>query len=101
MKPFNDSESVRRMVREGYGKIAADEGGGANLRNAPDGKFLAVLGNGAIVEVLPDVEEVNGIAWAHVIATKNGIRIEGWILQSTLLYATPVPNWQATSTPTP
>jgi hypothetical protein len=82
-----------------YGKIASGEGGGANLRKTPNGKYLATLDNNTIVEVLPDVQEVNGVAWAHVIATKNGVRIEGWILQSTLLYATPVPNWEASATP--
>ncbi|MEW6406808.1 MAG: DUF389 domain-containing protein, partial [Chloroflexota bacterium] len=77
-----------------YGKIASDEGGGVNLRNAPNGKYLATIGNDSIVEVLPGIEEVNGVAWAHVIATKNGRRIEGWILESTLLYPTPIPNWE-------
>jgi hypothetical protein len=83
-----------------YGKIAAGEGGGVNLRKTPNGKYLATIDNDSIVEVLPGVEDVNGVTWAHVIATKNGIRIEGWILQSALLYATPVPDWQPTTTPT-
>jgi hypothetical protein len=83
-----------------YGKIAAGEGGGVNLRQSPNGKYLATLDNNSIVEVLPGVEDVNGVSWAHVIATKNGIRIEGWILESALLYATPVPDWQPTTTPT-
>jgi hypothetical protein len=77
-----------------YAKINANEGGGANLRKMPNGKFLATLDNGALVEVLPDIQEVTGVTWAHVVATKNGIRIEGWILQSVLVTATPVVNWQ-------
>jgi hypothetical protein len=84
-----------------YGKIASGEGGGVNLRMTPNGKYLATLDNDSFVVVLPGVEDVNGVTWAHVIATKNGLRIEGWILESALLYATPVPDWQPTTTPTP
>jgi hypothetical protein len=51
--------------------------------------------------VLPDVMEVNGVPWAHVIAVKFGTRMEGWILQSVLVTATPVPNWEPSSTPAP
>ena len=83
-----------------YAKINANEGGGANLRKAPNGKFLATLDNGTLVEVLPDIQEVTGVTWAHVVATKNGIRIEGWILQSVLVTATPVVNWQPSVTAT-
>jgi len=82
-----------------YGKITASEGGGAFLRETPKGKFLAVLENGAVVEILPDVEYVDDVPWSNIIATKNGKRIEGWVLQSVLTYATPVPNWQPSSTP--
>lgn len=81
-----------------YAKISANEGGGANLRKVPNGKFLAVLENGTLVEVLPDIQEVTGVTWAHVVATKNGIRIDGWILQSVLVTATPVVNWQPSAT---
>jgi hypothetical protein len=81
-----------------YAKINASEGGGAFLRKTPNGKFLATLDNGALVEVLPDIQEVTGVTWAHVVATKNGIRIEGWLLQSVLATATPVVNWQPSVT---
>jgi hypothetical protein len=84
-----------------YAKISANEGGGANLRKAPNGKFLAVLENGTLVEVLPDIQEATGVTWAHVVATKNGSRIEGWILQSVLVTATPIANWQPSPTITP
>ncbi len=83
-----------------YAKINANEGGGANIRKTPNGKFLAVLDNGTLVEVLPDIQEVTGVTWAHVVATKNGIRVEGWILQSVLVTATPVVNWQPSVTVT-
>jgi hypothetical protein len=81
-------------------RILSKEGGGAFLRKTPNGKFLATLENYAIVEVFSDVQEVNGVTWAHVTAVKNGIRLEGWVLQSVLDVATPVPNWQPSATPT-
>ena len=83
-----------------YARILSREGGGAFLRKTPNGKFLATLENYAIVQVLADVQEVNGVTWAHVLAVKNGINLEGWILQSVLDVATPVPNWQPSATPT-
>ena len=82
-----------------YARIMADKGGGAFLRKDPNGKYLATLDNYTIVEVLPDTQEVNGVTWAHVIAIKNGVRMEGWILQVVLQVATPVPNWQPSATP--
>jgi hypothetical protein len=82
-----------------YGKISASEGGGAYLRETPKGKFLAVLENGAVVEILPEVRYVDDVPWSNVIANKNGTRIEGWVLQSVVTYATPIPNWQPSSTP--
>jgi hypothetical protein len=83
-----------------YARILSKEGGGAFLRKTPNGKFLATLENYTIVELLPDVQEVNGVTWAHVLATKNGIKLDGWVLQTVLDVATPVPNWQPSATPT-
>ena len=84
-------------------KINAVEGGGAYMRKTPAGKFLATLENGVIVEVLGETEEVNGVTWVKIAAIKNGLRMEGWIIQSVLVTATPIVNWQptASSTPTP
>lgn len=84
-----------------YAKISSDSGGGVNLRKSPNGTYIATLDNGSLVQVLPDVQDVSGVTWAHVIATKNGRQLEGWILQSVLTTATPVPNWEPTETETP
>jgi hypothetical protein len=81
-----------------YGKITASEGGGAFLRETPKGKFLAVLENGAVVEILPEVQYVDEVPWSNIIANKNGTRIDGWVLQSVLTYATPVPIWEPSAT---
>ena len=54
-----------------------------------------------IVEVLGETQELRGVTWVKIAAIKNGIRMEGWIIQSVLITATPVVNWQPTGTPTP
>lgn len=86
-----------------YARIQANEGGGANLREAPgpDGKYIMTLLNGTIVETYGEFEVVNNITWAKVYATLNGQKIEGWLLESVIAYATPAPNFGATSTSTP
>lgn len=83
-----------------YGRIAANEGGGANLRDAPGGTYLMTLLNGTIVETYSEFEELNGITWVKVYATINGQQIEGWLLESVVTYATPAPNFEASATPT-
>lgn len=84
-----------------YATIQAREGGGAFIRKEPGGSVIATLDNGSIVQVLPDTQELNGTLWIHVSATRNGIRVEGWIIQNVLETATPVPNWEPSETPTP
>jgi len=83
-----------------FGKIDSKEGGGANLRQAPNGKYLMTLGNGTIVEIHSDFRQVNGVTWIHVFVTRNGERIEGWLLETTVSYATPEPNFEPSETPT-
>jgi hypothetical protein len=82
-----------------YGKISASEGGGAFLRQTPNGKYILTLDNNTIVEILPDIREINGVPWVHVYATREGTRYEGWVLESVVLYATPVPNFEPSPTP--
>jgi len=84
-----------------YGRIAANEGGGANLRDAPGGTYILTLLNGTIVETDSQFSEVSGVTWIHVFATVNGQKIEGWLLDSVVTYATPAPNFEPSFTPTP
>lgn len=86
--------------------IRASEGGGAFIRERPGGVVLATISNGSTVTIIPnDLQEVNNVIWVHVFAIINDVRIEGWMIQSVLVTATPVPDWQpsatlpATSTP--
>lgn len=82
------------------GKISANEGGGANLRQTPNGKYLMTLDNGTSVDIYPDFKIVNGVTWIHVFVTRNGQRVEGWLLESVVSYSTPEPNFNPSSTPT-
>jgi hypothetical protein len=80
--------------------IRASEGGGAFIRERPGGIVLATLGNGATVTIIPDdLQEVNKVIWVHVFAQVNDRRVEGWMIQSVLQTATPVPYWLPSSTP--
>ena len=82
------------------GLIRAAEGGGAFIREKPRGKVLATLGNGSTVTIIPDeLQEVNNVVWVHVFTIVNEVRVEGWMIQSVLVTATPVANWEPSATP--
>jgi len=83
------------------GLIRASEGGGAFIREKPGGKVLATLGNGSTVTIVPnDLQDVNNVIWVHVFTTVNDVRVEGWMIQSVLVTATPIANWEPSATPT-
>lgn len=80
--------------------IRAAEGGGAFIREKPGGLVLATLGNGATVTIIPnDLQEVNKVVWVHVYTSVNDRRVDGWMIQTVLQTATPVPFWLPSSTP--
>lgn len=82
------------------GLIRASEGGGALVREKPGGKVLAILPNGSTVTIVPnDLQEVNRVIWVHVLALVNDVRVDGWMIQSVLVTATPVADWRPSSTP--
>jgi hypothetical protein len=79
--------------------IKAAEGGGAFIREKPGGKVLVTLGNGSTVTIIPnDLQEVNRVVWVHVFVTANDVRVDGWMIQSVLVTATPIPNWEPSAT---
>ena len=72
------------------------------MRDAPNGNHLAYLPIGAVVELLGDSEtDVLGYTWLHVYDLQN--QMEGWILQTLLVTATPIisPTPEPTETETP
>ena len=81
------------------GLIRASEGGGAVLREQPGGRVLTTLPNGSTVVIVPnDLQEVNSVLWVHVIALVNDVRYDGWMIQSVLVTATPIADWQPSPT---
>ncbi len=82
------------------GLVHAIEGGGAFVREKPGGLVIATLANGSTVTIVPnDLQDVNKVIWVHVFALVNDKRVEGWMIQTVLQTATPVADWQPSSTP--
>lgn len=77
-----------------YAVIAASSGGGAVVRSDPAGvTILATLLNGAMVQVLPDIQNIGGSNWIHIRTEQD---IEGWVLQTVLTSVTPTPSFTPT-----
>jgi hypothetical protein len=74
-----------------YARVFTENAQGANVRSSPGSDtILAALINDTLVEILPEVQIVDGIIWLH-IRTMAGI--EGWIIQALVVTATPAPGW--------
>jgi hypothetical protein len=82
-----------------YAVIEAAAGGGANMRSDPaGGTVLAVLINGTVLQVMPEIQSVNGTSWVHVRWSNQ----DGWVLTTVLKATTETPPpATATLTPTP
>ncbi|GAB4435231.1 MAG: hypothetical protein Kow002_21810 [Anaerolineales bacterium] len=84
-----------------YAIIRSREGGGAFMRDKPRGSVILTLDNGSVVQVLPDTQENSGVTWLHIKVRRNDFTYEGWIIQSVVEMATPVPAWEPSPTPAP
>jgi uncharacterized membrane protein len=74
--------------------IDVGESGAVHLRAEPDrnSESIKLLPNGTVVEVLPeDPVENESDTWIHVRTVEGE---EGWILQISIVIATPAPNWE-------
>ena len=84
-----------------YAMITApQEFGGANVRSEPGGGIpLATLNNGITVQVLPEIQNVDGADWVRI----RWGDVEGWVLTSVLTATTvtPPPPPVVTLTPSP
>ncbi|MGD0750494.1 MAG: DUF389 domain-containing protein [Anaerolineales bacterium] len=82
-----------------YAVIKASTGGGAYIRSVPaGGNALAVLLNGTLVQVMPEIQTAGGFSWAHV----RWNNMDGWVMTTVLLATTETPPpTTLTLTPTP
>ncbi len=76
-----------------YARIEVRGAGGAYLRKEPGGDVLLTLDNGDVVRILPETREYDGRVYVHVIAVRGEVSYEGWVIQTALVTATPVPGW--------
>ena len=93
--------TVTLLPTPAYAIIQASTGGGAYIRSEPgsqNGTALAVLINGSLVQVMPEIQSINGVSWVHV----RWSNVDGWVLTTVLLATTktPLPP-TVTLTPTP
>jgi len=71
-----------------YAVVQAIEASGAVLRSEPGGPIVQSYMNGALMQVLPETQELDGVLWVRVIAPDGKT---GWMVQSLLLAVTPTP----------
>jgi len=93
--------SVTPQPTPAYAVIEASTGGGAYIRSEPGsqtGIAMAVLINGTLVQVMPEIQSVNGTSWVHVRWNNE----DGWVMTTVLLATTKTPLPPTpTLTPTP
>ncbi len=75
-----------------WARIKPNDMGGAIVREQPnyDSPVVISLINDKLVEVLPDVYQNKNVTWVK-IRTPEGV--EGWVVLSLLVTATPAPAW--------
>lgn len=70
------------------GIVLTLNGGGANVRDMPEGTVIATLLDGTQLEILPENQIVDGTNWLN-IRTSDGL--VGWIIQDVISTVTPTP----------
>jgi len=73
-----------------YARVFTADGNGALLRSDPGGAVIRSYFDGTLMQVLPELQTVNGVVWVKVMAPDG---TQGWMVQSLLATATPAPNW--------
>ncbi len=87
-----------------YAVITSPSGGGALIRSEPGGGagvVLKVVSNGIIVQVLPEIQSVDGFTWVRIIYKDVSGDVNGWVLTTVLTATTETPPVIPTLTPTP
>ena len=75
-----------------WAKVFSATYSGVLVRKTPgfDGEYLTSVENETLIQVLPEVELVDGAYWAHVLLEDGR---DGWMVRALLLTATPAPGW--------
>ena len=65
---------------------------GVYVRSKPSstGAIVTTVEKGGLVKVLPDTVKEGLTTWVHIVTPEG---IEGWVIQSVLVTATPSPTW--------
>jgi hypothetical protein len=80
-------------------RVASEFGGAGILRDEPNGVLIAYLRNNTLVELMGDHQfDDTGRKWLHIYDIETGV--DGWMLESLLITATPVLETPTPSTPT-
>ena len=75
-----------------WAEVRSPEGDGANIREEPgfDAKIVRTVLNGTAVQVLDEIEVIDGATWVHI---RFMDQVDGWIVRSLIVSATPEPEW--------
>jgi hypothetical protein len=75
-----------------WAEIQSPEGNGANVREGPGFSSIIVktVLNGTAVQVLDEVEVVDGVTWIHIKFIDG---VDAWIVRNLIVSATPEPEW--------
>ncbi len=75
-----------------WAEVRSPEGDGANIREEPgfDARIVRTVLNGTAVQVLDEIEVIDGATWVHI---RFMDQVDGWIVRSLIVSATPEPEW--------
>jgi len=75
-----------------WAEVRSPEGDGANIREEPgfDAKIVRTVLNGTAVQVLDEIVVIDGATWVHIRFIDQ---VNGWIVRSLIVSATPEPEW--------
>jgi hypothetical protein len=75
-----------------WAEVRSPEGDGANIREEPgfDARIVRTVLNGTAVQLLGETEVIDGATWVHIQFIDQ---VDGWIVRSLIVSATPEPEW--------
>ncbi len=75
-----------------WAEVRSPVGDGANIRAEPgfDARIVRTVLNGTAVQVLGETEVIDGATWVHIQFIDQ---VDGWIVRSLIVSATPEPEW--------